>query len=90
MPPLLDMDGVAKKCDRIVLQGTQEVLKVRHDENEVTFTSNNLHTGGNFYSRYSCNYNFIPVNIERNRTDHVPVRSYLRQKSKNASRLDKQ
>ena len=44
MPPLLDVDGVAKKCDRIVLQGTQEVLKVRHDENEVTFTSNNLHT----------------------------------------------
>ena len=42
MPPLLDVDGVAKKCDRIVLQGTQEVLKVRHDENEVTFTSNNL------------------------------------------------
>ena len=28
MPPLLDVDGVAKKCDRIVLQGTQEVLKV--------------------------------------------------------------
>ena len=64
MPPLLDVDGVAKKCDRIVLQGTQEVLKVRHDENE--------------------------VNIERNRIDYVPVRSYLRQKSKNASRLDKQ
>lgn len=31
MPPLLDVDGVAKKCDRIVLQGTQEVLKVRHE-----------------------------------------------------------
>lgn len=59
MPPLLDMDGVAKKCDRIVLQGTQEVLKVRHDENEVTFTSNNLHTDGNLHSRHSCNYNFI-------------------------------
>ena len=54
MPPLLDVDGVAKKCDRIVLQGTQEVLKVRHDENEVTFTSNNLHTDGNLYSRHSC------------------------------------
>ena len=26
MPPLLDVDRVAKKCDRIVLQGTQEVL----------------------------------------------------------------
>ena len=90
MPPLLDVDEAAKKCDRIVLQGMQEVLKVGHDENEVMFTSNNLHTGGNLYGRHSCNYNFIPVNIERNRIDHVPVRSYLRQKSKNASRLDKQ
>ena len=26
MPPLLYMDEAAKKCDRIVLQGTQEVL----------------------------------------------------------------
>ena len=44
-------------------------MKVRHDGNEVAFTSNNLHADGNPYSRHSCNYNFIPVNVERNPAD---------------------
>ena len=44
-------------------------MKVRHDGNEVTFTSNNLHADGNLYSRHSCNYSFIPVNVERNLAD---------------------
>ena len=39
------------------------------DGNEVTFTSNNLHADGNLYSRHSCNYSFIPVNVERNLAD---------------------
>ena len=49
-------------------------MKVRHDGNEVTFTSNNLHADGNLYSRHSCNYSFIPVNVEKNLADHFIMR----------------
>ena len=85
MPPLLDVDGVAKKCDRIVLQGTQEVLSFLPVFAGIKFGAYPVFI---ITSIVSAGMDLIFVIMQRyNRQRSMKI---LAAKSKNASHLDKQ
>ena len=85
MPPLLDVDGVAKKCDRIVLQGTQEVLSFLP-----VFAGIKVGAYPVFIitSIVSAGMDLIFVIMQR--YNRQRIMKILAAKSKNASHLDKQ
>ena len=85
MPPLLDVDGVAKKCDRIVLQGTQEVLSFLPVFAGIKFGAYPVFI---INSIVSAGMDLIFVIMQR--YNRQRIMKILAAKSKNASHLDKQ
>ena len=85
MPPLLDVDGVAKKCDRIVLQGTREVLSFLPVFAGIKFGAYPVFI---ITSIVSAGMDLIFVIMQR--YNRQRIMKILAAKSKNASHLDKQ